>query len=216
MYLITTSVYAAISDFLGATIKISICGNGIIEGGEDCEGVNLNGQTCQSLGFGPGTLSCDIACTFDTYQCSPAPTPTPTQIPTPTPTLCLTPVPDLTSTPTPTPIPASPTSSEETLDSSPAIVSKAATPTLPLPTITQPALPAFLIPFDPNGDGIISSKELFIVAQSWVTEWRQTLFENIAQRGNKSLASNIRTCDLNRNGECNVVDFSILMSYVGR
>lgn len=99
------SVYANDSDYLNASIKISICGNDLIEGGEDCEGTNLNGKTCQSLGLGLGTLTCDIACTFDTYEClliptlAPTPTPTPTIIPTLTPTV----IPTLTPTVIPTP-----------------------------------------------------------------------------------------------------------------
>ncbi len=43
----------------------STCGDDIIEAGEDCEGTNLGGQTCQNLGFEGGTLSCDAAtCRF--------------------------------------------------------------------------------------------------------------------------------------------------------
>jgi cysteine-rich repeat protein len=37
---------------------------------EDCEGTNLNGQTCQNLGFPSGTLSCSD-CSFDTSGCQP-------------------------------------------------------------------------------------------------------------------------------------------------
>lgn len=32
------------------------CGNGKLESGEDCDGSNLNGKTCQSLNFTTGTL----------------------------------------------------------------------------------------------------------------------------------------------------------------
>ncbi|MFC2174370.1 hypothetical protein ACFLQ2_00685 [archaeon] len=46
------------------------CGDGIIEGGESCEGVDLNGQTCGGLGYASGTLSCSGSCTFDTSKCS--------------------------------------------------------------------------------------------------------------------------------------------------
>lgn len=57
---------AAIID---ATVKLSICGNGVIEGGEDCENTNLSGSSCQTFGYTTGTLSCDIACTFDKTSC---------------------------------------------------------------------------------------------------------------------------------------------------
>jgi hypothetical protein len=46
------------------------CGNNIREGIENCDGTDLNAQTCISRGFSGGTLSCDLACTgFDTGQC---------------------------------------------------------------------------------------------------------------------------------------------------
>jgi lysophospholipase L1-like esterase len=48
----------------------STCGDGIVEGGEECEaGVPL-ADTCTSLGFESGTLSCDVAsCQYDTSAC---------------------------------------------------------------------------------------------------------------------------------------------------
>jgi hypothetical protein len=57
-----------------------VCGNGVIETGEECEGSNLNGQTCQNQGFASGNLSCNNACQFDKSACSgvfvpPGPTP---------------------------------------------------------------------------------------------------------------------------------------------
>ncbi len=46
------------------------CGNGSIDSDECCDGSNLNGATCESLGFAPGgTLTCDPICGFDTSQC---------------------------------------------------------------------------------------------------------------------------------------------------
>src|SRR5437016_10897922 len=39
--------------------------------GEDCDGTDLGGATCVSLGFGGGTLSCGADCAFDTSQCGP-------------------------------------------------------------------------------------------------------------------------------------------------
>jgi len=48
-----------------------VCGNGIIETGEVCDGANLGGETCQSQGFSGGTLSCSANCTsFDTSACT--------------------------------------------------------------------------------------------------------------------------------------------------
>ncbi|GEM_PF-5978305 len=48
----------------------SMCGNGIVETGETCDGTNLNGQTCQSRGFSGGTLSCAPNClSYNTSAC---------------------------------------------------------------------------------------------------------------------------------------------------
>jgi hypothetical protein len=48
----------------------STCGNGVVDAGEQCDGSNLNGQTCASQGFSGGTLSCTASCAFDTAQCT--------------------------------------------------------------------------------------------------------------------------------------------------
>src|SRR5215470_12761406 len=46
------------------------CGDGIIGGGEDCDGANLGGATCASLGYsGGGSLACTPGCAFDTTAC---------------------------------------------------------------------------------------------------------------------------------------------------
>lgn len=48
----------------------SSCGDGEIQLGEDCEGVDLQGQTCISLNFRGGVLACDpTTCLFDTSAC---------------------------------------------------------------------------------------------------------------------------------------------------
>jgi uncharacterized protein DUF1566 len=48
------------------------CGDGVVQTnkGEQCDGSNLNGQTCQTEGFPEGgTLSCNSSCQFDTSGC---------------------------------------------------------------------------------------------------------------------------------------------------
>lgn len=45
------------------------CPNGSVHPDEDCDGADLNDQTCLSLGFTGGVLSCAADCTFDTSQC---------------------------------------------------------------------------------------------------------------------------------------------------
>jgi hypothetical protein len=47
-----------------------ICGNGILETGEQCDGASLNSQTCLTKGFaGGGILACSNSCTFNTASC---------------------------------------------------------------------------------------------------------------------------------------------------
>lgn len=49
------------------------CGDGAIDvPGEQCDGNDLGGATCTSLGFAGGILACDGSCTFDTASCQSA------------------------------------------------------------------------------------------------------------------------------------------------
>src|SRR5262249_47622935 len=41
----------------------SRCGNGVREGNEVCDGADLNGASCGSLGYASGTLACKADCT---------------------------------------------------------------------------------------------------------------------------------------------------------
>lgn len=47
----------------------TLCGDGTIAQGEVCDGENLGGATCASLGFAKGKLSC-VQCHFETKLCS--------------------------------------------------------------------------------------------------------------------------------------------------
>ncbi len=63
-----TSVDGSDSSGGGAGIE---CGNGVIEGGESCDGDDLGAVECADVGdFVGGTLSCDDACEFDTNACT--------------------------------------------------------------------------------------------------------------------------------------------------
>lgn len=47
------------------------CGNGVLDGGETCDGNNLGGQTCIGLGFDGGNLSCNQgSCIYNTAGCT--------------------------------------------------------------------------------------------------------------------------------------------------
>ena len=55
---------------VGATCNVSLCGNGVVDSGEECDGTNLSGQTCTGLGFGGGgVLSCNASCRFNITRC---------------------------------------------------------------------------------------------------------------------------------------------------
>lgn len=70
------SVYNTPSNYFN--LLVYDCGNGIIDPGEQCDGANLNNQTCQTLGWTSGTLTCSGICMFDTSGCSnPGPGPGP-------------------------------------------------------------------------------------------------------------------------------------------
>jgi len=45
------------------------CNNGRLDPGEACDGLDLGGKTCWSLGYADGPLSCKPDCTFDTLLC---------------------------------------------------------------------------------------------------------------------------------------------------
>jgi len=45
------------------------CGNGAIEDGEECDGTNLGGVTCDGMGLEPGELACGADCMLDVSGC---------------------------------------------------------------------------------------------------------------------------------------------------
>jgi hypothetical protein len=50
------------------------CGNGLIDGSEQCDGINLRGESCETQGFVGGTLGCAADCTaFDISGCTVGP-----------------------------------------------------------------------------------------------------------------------------------------------
>jgi hypothetical protein len=51
----------------------SLCGNGIIDrsAGEQCDGTELDGESCASLGHAGGALACyPTTCTYDVRMCN--------------------------------------------------------------------------------------------------------------------------------------------------
>lgn len=47
-----------------------VCNDGAAEGDEECDGSDLQWETCITKGFDLGTLRCNSDCTFDTSDCS--------------------------------------------------------------------------------------------------------------------------------------------------
>ncbi len=45
------------------------CGNGVVDGQESCDGADLAGATCDSLGLGGSGLACTSSCVYDTSAC---------------------------------------------------------------------------------------------------------------------------------------------------
>jgi len=54
------------------TARVSGCGDNITQSnlGEQCDGSDLNSQSCQTLGFDSGSVSCRLSCIFETSDCN--------------------------------------------------------------------------------------------------------------------------------------------------
>ena len=48
----------------------AVCGNGVVEGDEACDGNDFGGKTCQSVGLGGGVLTCNAYCGIVTTGCT--------------------------------------------------------------------------------------------------------------------------------------------------
>ena len=56
-------------DFAGCGGSQPTCGNDIAECFESCDASDLRGESCNSLGYDGGALSCDSGCNFETGSC---------------------------------------------------------------------------------------------------------------------------------------------------
>lgn len=50
-------------------LPLPSCGDGMLNGGEQCDGNQLGGASCVTLGFDLGTLECSAGCTYDSADC---------------------------------------------------------------------------------------------------------------------------------------------------
>ncbi|MCA9697254.1 MAG: lamin tail domain-containing protein, partial [Myxococcales bacterium] len=62
----------AATDTTDSTEGDPVCGDGVRQGDEACDGSDLGGQSCQGLnpGFSGGTLACSDSCSFDDSGCT--------------------------------------------------------------------------------------------------------------------------------------------------
>ncbi|MBP6078428.1 MAG: tandem-95 repeat protein [Xanthomonadales bacterium] len=58
-----------VSPLFRSGMEASTCANGVIEDAEQCDGVNLGGASCASIGLIAGTLACTGGCRFDSSAC---------------------------------------------------------------------------------------------------------------------------------------------------
>jgi len=73
--LFLASYFLFLQKIKGQSVSVSaiipgVCGNGIKEIGEACDGSDFGGQTCLNFGFSGGTLSCNSNCTINTSGCT--------------------------------------------------------------------------------------------------------------------------------------------------
>lgn len=229
-------IYAQLtsSATINASVKISICGNDVKEGGEDCDNTDFGGEDCSTVGYTVGYLACYPDCSYDTTLCIfiPTPTPTPTSTPTPTPTFTPSPTPTITPTPTPTPtlrpeetpVPtATPTAvptSGPTSTASPSNITSTPSPSLtptPFPLIRSiletPSelledVITFILPPTVIRYDVDGDTQLsFPELLDGVKEWAHEWKQ--VRKGTGTVSN----CDVNTDEVCNLRDFSILLFY---
>jgi hypothetical protein len=59
-------------DLRGCTAEPGVCGDGMIDAGEQCDGASFGGTTCATLGFAGGVVSCTPNCSLDASDCTDA------------------------------------------------------------------------------------------------------------------------------------------------
>lgn len=66
----STNIETVISsaDFQIVPPYLPVCGNLVLENGEECDGTNFNGKTCADYSYGNGSLSCNL-CRIDPSSC---------------------------------------------------------------------------------------------------------------------------------------------------
>lgn len=68
-FVIIQNASASTNSNVNAYVEISICGDGVAEGPEQCDGADMGSGSCTSLGYTSGTVACTIACDYDASLC---------------------------------------------------------------------------------------------------------------------------------------------------
>ena len=72
LVLLSALLFPILSEAIAVQITATVpgCGDSVIGVGEQCDGANLGGATCASLGYASGVLTCTSVCTQNTSACS--------------------------------------------------------------------------------------------------------------------------------------------------
>jgi hypothetical protein len=70
LFFVGNSIVNAADSSVTITVKISVCGNDVKEGGEECDGNDFGSANCQNQGFTGGILGCEIDCSYNTSSCT--------------------------------------------------------------------------------------------------------------------------------------------------
>jgi len=186
------SVFSATSDYIPATVKIGVCGDGVSEGVEDCDNSDLLGETCKSLGYLTGSLTCTPSCNFDVTMCIPIP---------PTPPDSGDDGDDGGS--------ENNNEKEETYED---LKDNFFEKFLENINLGKDGFD-FITLFDTNSNGRLEKEELTDSVNIWVNYWKNFLSRK--QEGGIT-DDEIFKCDLNKDSICNLIDFSILMYHFDR
>lgn len=131
----------------------AVCGNSIVEAGEQCDTVELSGLTCITQGFTGGNISCNSDCTLNTVACENAivgnagvaPAPAAAAAPDPIPVVPVVPV-----VPAPPVVPVAPVAPVAPVV--PVVPVPVVAPGAPAPVLAPP--PAAPVVIAPPGGGV--------------------------------------------------------------
>jgi hypothetical protein len=197
-----TSIHALNIQNIEANIDLSMCGDGIAEFPEDCDGADLNQKNCNNLGYQNGDLFCDLGCEFDTASCSGV-------LVSPTPT----------STPEPTASPQGSSSSTSTNTQSQGPSESQVNLVIELLRQIDAKLKLIQSRFDFDSSGKIEVYELYNTVKTWVEDWKINIEVETAYAKGEIIEEEVirpEKCDLNNDNVCNVIDLSILLYYIER